>query len=138
MNSESTPCKLRILIIEDESLIAEDLVERLVRIGFSVIASVDCAEEGIPIAVRENPDLVLMDIRLSGAIDGIQAAQQIRSQVDVPIVYLTAYSDRLTVSRAKATDFDGFILKPFQERELSSTIDVAIKRHLLRARQRIS
>ncbi len=126
----------RALIVEDEILIAEELKERLSRLGFSVIAAVDSADEGIAIATRERPDLVLMDIRLKGKKDGVQAAKEIRQQVDVPIVYLTAHSDQLTVDRAKATEHDGFILKPFQRRELQSTIEVAMRRHALRAKQK--
>ena len=126
----------RALIVEDEILIAEELKERLSRLGFSVIAAVDSADEGIAIATRERPDLVLMDIRLKGKKDGLQAAKEIRQQVDVPIVYLTAHSDQLTVDRAKATEHDGFILKPFQRRELQSTIEVAMRRHALRAKQK--
>ncbi len=126
----------RALIVEDEILIAEELRERLSRLGFSVIAAVDSADEGIAIATRERPDLVLMDIRLKGEKDGVQAAKEIRQQVDVPIVYLTAHSDELTVNRAKATEHDGFILKPFQRRELQSTIEVAMQRHALRAKQK--
>jgi CheY-like chemotaxis protein len=128
------PAEPRALIVEDEILIAEELRERLSRLGFSVIAAVDTADEGIAIATHERPDLVLMDIRLKGEKDGIQAVKEIREQVDVPIVYLTAHSDRLTVERAKATDYDGFILKPFQRRELQTTIEVAMRRRAIRAR----
>lgn len=128
--------ELRALIIEDEILIAEELTDRLSRLGFSVIAAVDNADEGIAIATRERPDLVLMDIRLKGEKDGVQAAQEIRQQVDVPIVYLTAYSDQLTVDRAKGTEHDGYILKPFHRGDLLSTIDVAIRRHAIRAKEK--
>jgi len=132
MRLDSNPRRPSVLIVEDEILIADELSERVSRLGFSVIAAVDSAEEGIEIAVSERPDLVLMDIRLRGEKDGVEAAQEIRQQVDVPIVYLTAYSDRLTVERAKKTDHDGFILKPFHKRELQSTIEVAMQRHALR------
>jgi DNA-binding response OmpR family regulator len=125
----------RVLIVEDESLIAEELRDRLSRLGFSVIATVDSAEEGIALATQNRPDLILMDIRLKGEKDGVQAANEIRQQVDVPIVYLTAYSDLLTVDRVRASEHDGYILKPFHARELQSTIDVAMKRHALRAKQ---
>jgi len=87
----------RALIVEDEALIAEELRERLSRLGFAVIAAVDTAEEGIAIATRERPELVLMDIRLRGEKDGVQAAEEIRREVDVSIVYLSAHSDRQTV-----------------------------------------
>jgi DNA-binding response OmpR family regulator len=122
----------RALIVEDEALIAEELRERLSRLGFSVIATVDSADESVAIATRERPDLVLMDIRLKGEKDGVQAAKEIRQQVDVPIVYLTAYSDRPTVDRIKETEHDGFILKPFLRRELQATIEVAMRRHAIR------
>lgn len=126
----------RALIVEDETLIAEELRERLSRLGFSVIAAVDSANEGIAIATREHPDLVLMDIRLKGEKDGVQAAKEIRQQVDVPIVYLTAYSDRLTVDRVKETEHDGYILKPFHRGDLQSTIEVAIQRHAIRVKEK--
>lgn len=126
----------RALIVEDEILIAEELKERLLLLGFSVIAAVDSGEEGIAIATRERPDLVLMDIRLKGKKDGVQATEEIHRQVDVPIVYLTAHSDRLTVDRAKRTDYDGFVLKPFRAGELQSTIEIAMRRHALRLKER--
>ena len=114
---------LRALIVEDETLIAEELRERLSRLGFAIIAAVDSAEEGIAIATRERPDLVLMDIRLKGAKDGMQAAEEIRRQIDVPIVYLTANGNRAVLEQAKATEPLAFILKPYDERELlTSTI----------------
>jgi len=127
---------LRALIVEDEVLIAEELRERLSRLGFSVIGAVDSADEGIAIATRESPDLVLMDIRLRGEKDGVQAAQEIREQVDVSIVYVSAHSDLLTVERAKQTDHDGFILKPFHRRELQSVIEVAMLRRDARAKEK--
>jgi CheY-like chemotaxis protein len=73
------------------------------------------------IATRERPDLILIDIRLKGAKDGVQAAEEIHRQIDVPIIYLTAYFDRLTVERAKETEYDGYILKPFHRAERSGT-----------------
>jgi DNA-binding NarL/FixJ family response regulator len=125
----------RALIIEDEVLIAEELRGRLSLLGFSVIAAVDSAEEGIAIAARERPDVVLMDIRLKGEKDGVQAAKEIHEQVDVPVIYLTAYSDRQTLDRVKTSEYDGFILKPFRARELQSTIEIAMKRRAIRAKQ---
>jgi DNA-binding response OmpR family regulator len=136
MQTSEPSRKPRALIVEDEILIAEELRDRLARLGFSVIAAVDSAEEGIAIATRERPDLVLMDIRLKGEKDGVQAADEIQGQVDVPVVYLTAHSDRLTVDRAKRTHYDGFILKPFRAQELQSTIEIAIQRHALRTKQK--
>ena len=136
MPTDLVPLRPRALIVEDETLIAEELKARLGLLGFSVIAAVDSGEEGIAIATRERPDLVLMDIRLKGKKDGVQATEEIRQQVDVPIVYLTAYSDRLTVDRAKQTDYDGFILKPFRAGELQSTIEIAMKRRAMRLKDK--
>lgn len=137
MHADLISTQTRALIVEDEALIAEELRERLSRLGFTVIAAVSSGEEGIEIATRERPDLVLMDIRLSGAKDGVQAAKEIREQVDVPIVYLTAHSDGRTVERANQTDHDGFILKPFLRRELQSTIEVALRRFAIRAKRKL-
>jgi DNA-binding NarL/FixJ family response regulator len=122
----------RALIVEDEALIAEELIDRLSRLGFSILAAVDNAEEAIALAIRDRPDLVLMDLRLAGAKDGLQAAREIRQRVDVPIVYLTAYSDPATVEEAQRTEHDGFILKPFHHTELESTVQVALQRHCFR------
>src|SRR6266496_2686127 len=134
MHTDPKSAEPRALIVGDEALVAEELRERLSRLGFSVIAAVDSGYEGVSIATRERPDLVLMDIRLKGEKDGLQAAKEIREQIDVPIVYLTAHSDRLTVDRAKKTDHDGFILKPFLRRELQTTIEVAMQRHAIRVK----
>lgn len=136
MHADAISPELRALIVEDQILIAEELKERLSRLGFCVIAAVDSAEEGVAIATREHPDLVLMDIRLKGAKDGVQAAEEIHKQVDIPIVYLTAYSDHQTVERAKRTQFDGFLLKPFHRRELQSTIEIAMQRHASRTKEK--
>lgn len=136
MHADLVCSKPRALIVEDEILIAEELKARLSLLGFSVIATVDSGEEGIAIASRERPDLVLMDIRLKGKKDGVQATKEIRQQVDVPIVYLTAYSDRLTVDRARGTEFDGFVLKPFRAGELQSTIEIAMQRHAIRLKDK--
>jgi CheY-like chemotaxis protein len=135
MRDNVTSAQPRALIIEDEALIAEELRERLLRLGFSIIAAVDSAQEGIAIATRERPDLVLMDIRLRGERDGVQAAKEIRRIVDVPIVYVTAYSDQLTVEHAKQSEHDGFILKPFLRTDLQPTIEVAMQRHAIRAKR---
>jgi len=135
MRADSPASEPRALIIEDEILIAEELKERLSRLGYSVIGAVDSADEGIAIATRELPDIVLMDIRLKGEKDGIQAAHEIRQRVDLPIVYVTDYSDPLTVERVKHTDYDGFILKPFHRHDLQSTIQIAMERHAIRKKR---
>jgi len=132
MHTELSASELRALIIEDEILIAEELKERLSQLGYAVVGAVDSADAGIAIATREQPDVVLLDIRLKGEKDGIQAAREIRQRVDLAIVYVTAYSDPLTVERVKHTDYDGYILKPFHRRDLQSTIQIAMERHAIR------
>jgi DNA-binding response OmpR family regulator len=117
------------LVVEDETLIAEELSERLTRMGFSVVAAVDSADAAIQAAVRERPDVVLMDIRLKGERDGIHAAAEIRKLVNSPVIYLTAYSDQITLDRVKETEPYGYVLKPFHERELQVTIELAMHRH---------
>ena len=136
MHADIVSSGARALIVEDEILIAEELRERLSRLGFSVIAAVDSADDGVAIATRERPDLVLMDIRLKGKKDGIDAADEIRRQVDLPIVYITAYSDQQTVERAKRSEHDGFILKPFHKHDLQSTIEIAMQRYEKRTKKR--
>jgi DNA-binding response OmpR family regulator len=137
MHSKPSFSGLRALVVEDEALIAEELSERLFHLGFSVIASVDSADEGIAITVRERPELVLMDIHLRGSMDGVHAAEEIRRRVDVSIVYVSAHSDDLTINRAKGTDHDGFILKPFHCQELQSTIQIAMLRRAARLREKM-
>src|SRR6266545_6267217 len=120
----------RILIVENEALIAEELRERLSRLGMTVIGVVDSAELAVHAAAHGHPEVVLMDIRLRGERDGIDAAREIR-QMDVPVVYLTAHSDRATLERAKQVAPFGYVLKPFQERDLVVAIEMAIHRHSL-------
>jgi PAS domain S-box-containing protein len=125
---------LRILVVEDESLTAEAIGEQLHEAGCQVIAIIDNARAAIEVAVATRPDLILMDIRLKGDMDGIQAAQVIRQRVDAPVVYLTAHSDQATLERAKATSAFGFVLKPYNVEGLFVAIDLAIDRFRLEQR----
>lgn len=118
-----------ILVVEDELIVAEHLRSRLSAMGYTVPMTAISGEEAIAMAAELLPDVVLMDIRLGGAIDGIMAAHTIRSQWGIPIIYLTAYVDEETVQRAKQTEPYGYLLKPFDSRELQITIDMAIYRH---------
>lgn len=120
---------IRILIVEDERLVADDLQETLQGLGYEVSASVASGEEALAKVAETTPDLVLMDIRLSGTLDGVQAADLIQSQFQIPIVYLTANADRATLERVKASHPFGYILKPFNEKILATTIDIALSRH---------
>ncbi|HWQ34687.1 MAG TPA: response regulator [Blastocatellia bacterium] len=121
----------RILVVEDESIVAEDIRERLQRFGYEVADAVSSGEAAIARAAGLRPDLVLMDISLSGAIDGIEAAEKIHEQWDIPVVFLTAYSDSGTLQRARSSGSFGYLLKPFDERELRATVEIALYRHRL-------
>jgi len=118
-----------ILVVEDESIVARDLQSRLRSLGYDVPAVAATGEEALKKAADIRPDLVLMDIRLKGAMDGIETAEQLRELFNVPPVYLTAYTDSETLRRAKITEPFGYIVKPFDERELHSAIEMALYRH---------
>jgi len=121
--------KKRILIVEDQRLIAVDIEKTLQRMGYEVVAKAGRGDEAIAKASEILPDLVLMDIRLEGDMDGIQAAEAIRARTDVPVVYLTAFADDETILRAKTTSPFGYVVKPFDERELRAAIEVAVYKH---------
>ncbi len=121
--------KAHVLIVEDDNITVMELRERLQGFGYGVSGAAAYGEEAIEKAEETRPDVVLMDIRLKGDMDGIEAAEQIRARFDIPVVYLTAYTDEDTLQRAKVTEPYGYILKPFQERELYITIEVALYKH---------
>ncbi len=119
----------KIVVVEDEKLVADDLRETLELLGYEVVDSVATGEEAILAASVTQPDLVLMDIRLRGAMDGIEAAKTIQAQMGLPIVYLTANADLPTLERVKASKPFGYVLKPFNEKSLATTIEIALSRH---------
>jgi len=120
--------KRRILIVEDEKIIAKDLELRLINMNYEVAASVSSGRDAIA-ATKNGPiDLILMDIMIDGDIDGIETAELIHQQMDVPVIYLTAYADERTFERAKLSDPFGYLLKPFQERDLDLTIRTVLQK----------
>ncbi len=121
--------KGEILIVEDEGIEALDIQGCLMNLDYCADQIVSTGEEAVRIASETTPDLVLMDIMLQGAIDGITAAEQIRVGLDIPVVYLTAYADERTLQRAKITEPYGYLVKPFKERELHIAIDMALYKH---------
>ncbi|MBF0517199.1 MAG: response regulator [Nitrospirae bacterium] len=121
--------KVSILIVEDEAIVSMEIQERVKRLGYRVCDTVSTGELAIEKAGEKHPDLVLMDIRLEGQMDGIEAAEVIKKQLAIPVVYLTANSDDKTLLRAKMTEPFGFILKPFHERDLRTNIEMALYRH---------
>lgn len=134
--SEKPKPAARILVVEDEQVVALDIQTTLSQLGYSVIGSVISGEEAIACAREEQPDLVLMDIRLDGAMDGIDAANEILKSYDCPVIFLTAYSDDQTLARAKQATPFGYLVKPFKAPELRCTIEVALYKHEIDARLR--
>ena len=118
-----------ILVVEDEAIVALDLSQRLTRLGYRVVDTVAEGEKAVAAVLEHNPDLVLMDLRLAGALDGIATARQVALVRDVPIVFLTAHSDPETLAQACLTGPFGYILKPFDERELHTQLEIALYRH---------
>jgi CheY-like chemotaxis protein len=122
---------IKILIVEDEIIVAKDIEDTLERLGYSVTGIVSCGEDAIAHAENYRPDLVLMDIMIEGAVDGISAADKIRELYCIPIIFLTAYSDEKTIERAKTVKPYGYILKPFHETDLYTSIEIAYYKHKL-------
>lgn len=121
--------KLRILVVEDEWITARDIKNSLEKLDYIVYEPVATGDDAIQKAIEFQPDLILMDIVLQGEMDGIEAADRIQTCCQVPIVFLTAYSDRETLQRANITQPFGYLVKPFEDRVLDTTIQIALSRH---------
>jgi two-component system cell cycle sensor histidine kinase/response regulator CckA len=119
----------RILIVEDERIVAEDLKRLLTKMGYGVTGIAASGDEAIQSVQGQRPDLVLMDIRIQGPQDGIEVAEHLYAEFGVPVSYLTAFADAPTLDRAKVTMPYGYILKPFEPRSLQAVIELAIHRH---------
>src|SRR5690242_20515623 len=128
--------KARILVVEDESLLAEDIQDRLKGIGYDVVALAYTGEEALAQAALVRPDLALMDIRLKGQTDGIETARVLRERFNVPVIYLTGEADDTTLERAKSTEPLGYLLKPIEEKRLYSTIEIALYKYKMERRLR--
>jgi hypothetical protein len=128
----------RIMIVEDESIVAKDIQNSLTGLGYTVAGIVAFGEEAVERVGALKPDLILMDVKLKGAMDGIEAAERIRREHSVPVVYLTAYTDDDTLRRAKVTEAFGYLLKPFEDRELRMTIEMALYKHTMERKLRES
>ena len=118
--------KARILIVEDEVIIALQLKEKLKSLGYDVTSVVNNADDAIKKAADDHPDLVLMDIRIQGDKDGIETAEIVRSKYGIPVIFSTAYLDHERIERAKITMPFGYVLKPIQERDLKVTLEMAL------------
>jgi len=128
--------KTRVLVVEDEIIVSEDLQQRLVTLGFEVAGAADTAADAIELAAATRPDVALMDIMLHGRSEGIDAAEHLRSKLDIPVIYLTAHSDPATLQRAKRTDPAGYIVKPFDDAQLRVALELAPVRHEMERKAR--
>lgn len=127
-----------ILIVEDEMVISMELAATLKRLGYEISGQAISGEEAVKKADELLPDLILMDIRLQGDMDGIEAAGIIRSRHDIPVVFLTAHSDEATLKRAIEIQPSGYLIKPFRDRELYSTIELGLHKRDIRRRMKAS
>lgn len=119
----------KILIVEDEYIIANDIQASLEKMGYNVCGMVASGEKAITAVKEKQPDLVLMDIMLKGEMDGVAAAEIIKSEFDISVIYLSAYSDEEVLKRAKKTLPFGYLIKPFRDRELRAAIEMALFKH---------
>jgi AmiR/NasT family two-component response regulator len=120
---------IKILIVEDEAIVARDLHQQLAELGYDPVADTPTGEQALALAAQLRPGLVLMDIELAGEMDGISAAQAIGEQFAIPVVYLTAYSGESVLEQAKLTEAFGYVLKPFAPRDLRIAIEMALYKH---------
>jgi len=121
----------KIMIVEDESIIAEDIRMSLINNGYVVPSVVSMGETAIEKVKEDKPDLILMDIMLAGKMDGIETAAMIHSKFNIPVIYLTAYCDDKILERAKITGPFGYLIKPFKDRELYITVEMSLYKHKL-------
>jgi DNA-binding NtrC family response regulator len=131
MDSGSTPggeAPARIMVVEDESIVAFDIASRLRRLGHKVVATARSADSAYRLCDEHRPDLVLMDVRIEGDEDGIDLAHRLRAAFDIPVVFLTAYADAMTLERARAAAPLGYIVKPFDQRDIEVTVQTALGR----------
>jgi putative nucleotidyltransferase with HDIG domain/PAS domain S-box-containing protein len=128
--------KPTILVVEDETIVAMDIRHRLVNLGYPVAGVVPSGEGAVEAAERLHPDVVLMDIMLAGPMDGVQAAGAIAQRCDIPVIFVTAYADEETLQRAKATQPFGYVIKPFDDRDMHTAIEMAHYKHCAERRRR--
>jgi PAS domain S-box-containing protein/putative nucleotidyltransferase with HDIG domain len=138
LRGEATTVPARILIVEDEAIIAMSLRDSLERFGYEVAGLAGSGEEALSMAAETGPDLILMDIMIRGGMDGIKTARELRQRFDIPFIYVSAFADRETVERARDTEPYGYLNKPVSDRDLYSNIDAALLRHRLERKLRES
>lgn len=118
-----------VLVVEDESIVSKDIQQSLKKLGYNVVGAAATGENAVALALETKPDIILMDIMLKGEMNGIEAATRIRSEANIPVIFLTAYADESTLSKAKVTQPYGYIIKPFKEIDIHTTIEMALYKH---------
>ena len=118
--------KTNILVVEDENIVSKDIQYSLNKLGYNIIGAASTGEKAFELAATKNPDIILMDIMLKGDINGIQTAERIKRELQIPVIYLTAYADEATLAKAKITEPYGYILKPFKDIDLHTSIEMAL------------
>jgi hypothetical protein len=121
--------RVKVMVVEDEAIIALDIQQQLIQAGFAVTGRAPTAARAFQLIEQETPDIVLMDIKLKGHMDGVEAASIIRSRYALPVIYLTSHSDEQTLDRARATEPYGFLLKPFSNFGMNAAITMAVHKH---------
>jgi DNA-binding response OmpR family regulator len=133
---ETNSATARIFIVEDEALISMELADRLRTMGYDPCGHATRSDTAVERILASQPDLVLMDINLVGSGTGIDTAEALRGHLDVPVIFLTAYSDAETVARAIRTEPFGYLIKPFDDRELGANIEAALYKHAMEQKLR--
>jgi len=121
--------KINVLIVEDENIVAKDIQFSLKKLGYNVLGIEKTGEDAIKSAIHKKPDIIIMDIMLKGDITGIEASEKIREEQNIPIIFLTAYADESTLARAKITEPYAYIIKPYKEIDLHTSIEMALYKH---------
>ncbi|MES2798492.1 MAG: response regulator [Bacteroidota bacterium] len=117
---------INILVVEDESIVSKDIQQSLIKLGYNVAGAAATGEKALELARETMPDVILMDIMLKGTMNGIDTAAQVRSELFIPVIFLTAYADDATLAKAKISEPYGYIIKPFKEIDLHTTIEMAL------------
>lgn len=118
-----------VLVVEDESIVSKDIQHSLKKLGYNVVGAAATGEQAVKLAMETQPDIILMDIMLKGEMNGIEAATQIRTETNIPVIFLTAYADESTLNKAKVTQPYGYIIKPFKEIDIHTSIEMALYKH---------
>ena len=118
--------KTNVLVVEDESIVSKDIQHSLKKLGYNVVGAASTGERAFELASSEKPDIILMDIMLKGDMNGVETAQKVKEELQIPVIYLTAYADESTLEKAKVTEPYGYIIKPFKEVDLHTSIEMAL------------